>query len=180
MCLENGYHYEWTELLTHLSSGTLNIVIPTKYVFFAIEKRPIDYGTVIETGQNIPIQGEVSRKHAMEGFDLASVGSPDKLYVQYRLQVMSKAYYWAKAYAELFPEEMKVYYEDENVIYYCLTQEPYYLNNLKIDYGYNSLLPIEEGTNTQAEGEKKNTVQPGEAGTETEEEEVTESGEGSE
>jgi hypothetical protein len=139
MCLNNGRHYEWTDLLTKLSNGTMTIKIPTKYVFFAIEKRPICYGEVITTGEDIPIQGEVSRAHAQEAIDLESVASQDQLYVQYRLQLMSKAYYWAKAYAEMFPEEMKVYYEDDNVIYYCLTQEPYYLNNLKIDYQYNSL-----------------------------------------
>lgn len=80
-------------------------------------------------------------------------------YIEQRLQIMSKAYYWAKAYAEKFPEEMQIYYEDENVIYYRLTQETYYLNNLKIDYGYNSIdaninTNINTDTNTNSNREK--------------------------
>lgn len=133
MCLENGYHYEWLNLLQWLSSDLTDIKIPTKYVFFAIEKRPILYGEIIEDGEELPKLGEISEKWAKEEIDYTN----DITYINQRREVMSKAYYWAKAYAEKFPDEMKVYYEDDDVIYYCLTQEPYYLNNLKIDYGYN-------------------------------------------
>ncbi len=79
--------------------------------------------------------GTVSEYYAKQEISYES----DMAYIEQRLQIMSKAYYWAKAYAEKFPEEMQICYEDENVIYYRLTQETYYLNNLKIDYGYNSI-----------------------------------------
>lgn len=144
LCMENGYHYEWIELLQKLSSGITDIKIPTKYIFFAIEKTPIAYGEVIENGDEVPVLGKVSEYYAKQGFTYNN----DMAYIEERLQVMSKAYYWAKAYAEKFPEEMQVYYEDENVIYYRLTQEIYYLNNLKIDYGYNAITE-EKGENVQ-------------------------------
>lgn len=147
MCLQNGYHYEWTELLQKLSSGVTNIKIPTKYIFFAIEKRPIEYGTIIENGTEVPVLGKVSKYYAKQGFSYGG----DLPYITERLQIMSKAYYWARAYAEKFPEEMQVYYEDENIIYYRLTQEPYYLNNLKIDYGYNDITSAASAASQETE-----------------------------
>lgn len=135
MCIGNCYHYEWTDLLEKLSSGVTDIKIPTKYIFFAVEKRPIAYGTVFENGNEVPEQGDVSRYFAKQGFTYGS----DIPYKEERMQVMSKAYYWARAYENKFPDEMKVFYEDKSVIYYCLTQDPYYLNNLKIEYGFNSI-----------------------------------------
>jgi len=141
MCLGYGYHYEWTDLLKELSSGVTDINLPTKYIFFAIEKRPLKYGTMINVGEELPVMDLVTDEDAAEGFNYTGNDMP---YRNQRRQVMAKAYYWSKAYQKLFPEEMEVYYEDENVIWYRLTQEMYYLNNLKIDYGYNSLKPMTE------------------------------------
>lgn len=155
MCMQNGQHYEWITFLEKLSSGVTDIKIPTKYIFFAIEKKPIAYGTIIENGTKPPVLGTVSEYYAKQEISYKS----DMAYIEQRLQIMSKAYYWAKAYAEKFPEEMQIYYEDENVIYYRLTQETYYLNNLKIDYGYNSIdaninTNISTDTNTNSNREK--------------------------
>lgn len=135
MCFGNAYHYEWIDLLQKLSTGLTEIKIPTKYIFFAIEKKPISYGTIITTGSEVPVMGTISKEFAKQGFFYGG----DYAYKNQRMQVMAKAYYWALEYAEKFPDEMTVFYEDEDVVYYRLEQEPYYLNNLKIDYGFNSI-----------------------------------------
>ena len=40
----------------------------------------------------------------------------------------------AKAYQNYFPDEMTVFYEDDEIVVYRLKQNTYALNNLAIDY----------------------------------------------
>lgn len=49
---------------------------------------------------------------------------------------MSKMYYWAEEFRKLFPEDMSIYYEDEEFICYKLVQNTSNLYNLNIDFGY--------------------------------------------
>ena len=51
---------------------------------------------------------------------------------------MSKAYFWAERYMQYFPDQMRVYYEDQDVIIYEIKQNMFALNNFAIDYGYNT------------------------------------------
>ena len=55
-----------------------------------------------------------------------------------RIVLNSRMYYWALEYQKRFPNEMKVYYEDDEFICFYIEQNEYYLNNFAIDYGYNS------------------------------------------
>lgn len=142
MILNTGYHYEWVDLLEELESWEENlaIYIPTKYVFFAIEKRPISYNSVVDVLEkdgllgSDPVSPELANGEV--DFDIAD-SKRSKLYETHRDIIMSKAYYWATEYETLFPHEMKVYYEDEEMIIYRLEQDAYALNNLSIYYGYN-------------------------------------------
>ena len=54
-----------------------------------------------------------------------------------RFIVMSKMYYWAESYKNLFPTDMNIYYEDDEFICYRLIQNESSLHSLTIDYGYN-------------------------------------------
>ena len=56
---------------------------------------------------------------------------------------MSRLYYWAQAFMELFPNEMSVYYETDNFVCYKIIQNPYRLFNFAIDYEYNSTNPMD-------------------------------------
>ena len=54
-----------------------------------------------------------------------------------RAVTMSRTYYWAQAFQQLYPNEMKVYYENERFVCYYIEQNTYRLYNFAIDYGYN-------------------------------------------
>jgi hypothetical protein len=47
-------------------------------------------------------------------------------------------YYWAQAFDKLYPNEFRVYYEDDEFVCYYIEQNVYDLYNLAIDYGYNN------------------------------------------
>ncbi|MGB8452023.1 MAG: hypothetical protein WCD89_06795 [Anaerocolumna sp.] len=139
--LDSGFHYEWTDFLfgiNHYNDET-SVYIPTENIFFFIEKRPIAYGSLIPIGQEIPNYEEITKKDAGEEITDEYMEQPSKYYSDQELRtaIMARAYYWAQKYRYYFPNEMTVYYEDDNFICYHLKQEPYYLNNLAIDYGYN-------------------------------------------
>lgn len=51
-----------------------------------------------------------------------------------RTIIESKAYYWCQRFSELYPSEMKIYYEDEVFVCYYFQQEPHSPYNLAIDY----------------------------------------------
>ena len=55
-------------------------------------------------------------------------------YYYQRAVLESQAYYWANAYRKLYPNEMRVFFENDLYIVYLLEQNPYYLNNFQIDY----------------------------------------------
>ena len=51
-----------------------------------------------------------------------------------RSVLQSKLFYWCKYFKQLYPYEMEVYYEDENLICYKLTQNVFRLYELSLDY----------------------------------------------
>ncbi len=132
MVVGRGFHTEIIEFLKTMEytghRGAL--FIPTRYVYFFIEKIPIDYPVPYEnSGQSISEKG--ASKSLPLGTDLGVYQTEN------RWIVMSKMYYWAKAYQELYPNEMKVYLEDDEFICYRIEQNDYSLNNFAIDYGFN-------------------------------------------
>ena len=46
-----------------------------------------------------------------------------------RYILMSKMYYWAQRYQEIYPEDFTVYYEDDEFVCYKLVQNTSFLNN---------------------------------------------------
>lgn len=132
MVEDNGRHYETITFLEKMEglSNTSLITIPTKLVYFFIEKQPIDYAGTY--GKEIPA---VSLEGAKE-----DLPQNDGLNAYTRLNrwiTMSKMYYWAQSFEKLFPNEMKVFYEDDQFICYRIEQNNFRLYNFAIDYGYN-------------------------------------------
>lgn len=127
-----GYHYEVNSFLQEMEHvGNLgSIMIPTSKVYFFIEKIPIDYEKAYErSGQ--PISKEGAEK-PLPGGGRISVYQGENRWIE-----MSRMYYWAQAFQEKYPNEMKVYYETDDFICYCVEQDMYSLFNFAIDYGYN-------------------------------------------
>ena len=126
-----GYHYELSDF-ARKQKRTSKFTIPTKYIYFFIEKKPLDYTVTGQySGQ------EISKEGASQPY--ADYYSGNNMYKgDARYILMSKMYYWAQRYQEIYPEDFTVYYEDHEFVCYKLVQNTSFLNNLIVDYGYNN------------------------------------------
>lgn len=136
--IENhGYHYEIANFLYDMENYKegMSIYIPTEYVFFYVEKMPIEkYGWYFEvTDSFFKDRPKVSVEAALEELEEFNIEN-SAFNNEKRIQLMSRMYYWAQEYAMHFPNEMTVFYEDDEIMIYRLKQNPYALNNLAIDY----------------------------------------------
>ncbi len=139
-----GYHYELWEFITEMERYEPDkyLEIPTKYVFFVLEKNPIPYNvtrTMGEQYEDMPLNREDAKQVVTkEVLNISETGSM-KYYNIYenRRALEAKLSAWIEAYSKLFPEQMSVYMESEDCIVYKLEQNEYAWNNLAIDYGYN-------------------------------------------
>lgn len=123
-----GYHHEVHTFLKDLQrkGRTYSITIPTSKVYFFIEKIPIMYGRAYRGDEP-----EIDKIYADEPLPL---GSGISMYQGVnRLIEMSKLYEWAQEFAELYPNDVKVYYESENFVCYCVEQDLYRPFNFAID-----------------------------------------------
>ena len=158
MGLDHGWHYETITFLRGMETLEKNtkVIIPTKTVYFFIEKIPGYYAfSYAKSGQSI------SRKGASRS--LPNVGGIGMYQGEGRWIVMSRMYYWAQAFMELYPNEMKVYYEDNKFICYKIEQNMYHQYNFAIDYRYNQNKMQDE----TAEDTQDETQQQSEATNET-------------
>ena len=131
---DHGRHYETIQFLNDMEyTGFKGVVlIPTQYVYFFIEKKPIDYTVEYDkSGQSISKEG--AKRSLPEGdTDQIAMYKGENRWI-----VMSRMYYWAQMYQKLYSNEMKVYYEDDDFVCYRIEQNEYSLNNFAIDYEYN-------------------------------------------
>ena len=132
MGLDHGWHYETITFLRkqeHINKDT-KLIIPTEKVYFFIEKIPLNYSVVYSgSGQSI------SKKGASQS--LPNSGGIGMYQGESRWILMSRMYYWAQAFMEMYPNETKVYYESEDFVCYVISQNMYHQYNFAIDYGYN-------------------------------------------
>lgn len=130
---DHGYHYETIAFLNRMEKAGASgeIWIPTHYVYFFIEKIPIDYTQTYEgSGQSVSAKGAGEALPVYSGLDMYKGEN--------RWIVMSRMYEWAKAFQKLYPKEMQVYYETDDFVCYRVEQNDYSLYNFAIDYGYNT------------------------------------------
>ena len=127
-----GRHTETIEFLEDMEYWNRNkeVTIHTEKVYFYIEKKPLNYA-----GGYIGSIPEVSEEQAQqplpENSGLSAYSGVN------RSVTMSRMYYWAQKFMELYPNEVKVYYENDRFVCYYLEQNVYRLYNFAIDYGYN-------------------------------------------
>ncbi len=134
MVEDYGYFYEIVNFLREMEGEDAEeiLTIPTEYVYFFIEKVPIDYTvSYARSGQTISHEGASHR--------LPSGGGLSLYQAKNRWILMSRMYYWAQAFQKLYENEMKVYYESDAFICYQVKQNPYRLFDFSIDYGYNMM-----------------------------------------
>ena len=129
---DHGFHYETLTFLSEMerTPNYAMIRIPTKEVYFFIEKIPIDYNLpYFASGQRISEEGA--------SYILPGDGGIYSYQGFARWVLMSRMYYWAELFQKYYPNEMEVYMETDSFICYRVSQEPYRLFNFAIDYGYN-------------------------------------------
>lgn len=134
MISDFGWHYEIIAFLRQQKDLKQNsvITIPTEYVYFFIEKQPVNYADTAGSGVTLR---RVSKMGASQPVSTLSGIYPYS--GQDRWGTMSHMYYWAQAFKKLYPQEMEVYYETTDFVCYRLHQNVNSLYNLAIDYGYN-------------------------------------------
>ena len=139
MGLDHGWHYETITFLRkqeYMNKDT-KLIIPTENVYFFIEKIPLNYSIVYSgSGQSI------SKKGASQS--LPNSGGIGMYQGEGRWILMSRMYYWAQAFMDMYPNEMKVYYESEDFVCYVIPQNMYHQYNFAIDYGYNQFQTQED------------------------------------
>ena len=132
MVEEYGYHYEMITFLREIKDPEKKeLTIPTKNVYFFIEKKPVNYASTANALEGTPVSEEYAAQ---------PIPSDSGIYCYqgtHRWITMSHMYYWAQKMQALYPNEMQVYYETDDFICYRLQQNSYSLYDLSIDYGYN-------------------------------------------
>jgi len=125
--MDYGYHENLSKFMDMVNGNEAEYKIPTQYVFVFIEKTVLQdyyYGRV-----------DVSPEYANKEFVYMA---DNQDYYYQRAVLESMAYYWAQRLMELYPNTMRVYYEDDIYIAYLIEQNPYYLYDFQVDY-----LPVE-------------------------------------
>ncbi len=133
MAEEYGYHYEVRDLLIdNLGLNARNYLsVPSSRVYVFIEKIPGDYDE--------PYEGSGSRVSMASATKPMPISKGIEIYKgQYRHILMSKLYYWAKAFAEAYENETSIYYEDDEFICYEIRQNVDRPYDLSFDYGFNN------------------------------------------
>lgn len=146
---DSGYHYELWDFISSMEmySEDMYLEIPTKYVFFILEKKPVIYNQYRVT--NIDYNIEPLNKEDAKGiFNRQMLGISDegvmKFYniLENRRMMEAKLYCWVEEYSKAFPEQMEVYMEDDECIVYKFEQNIFMFNNFAINYGYNEVPDI--------------------------------------
>lgn len=149
--IQYGYHEDLLAFVE--ASDKTEYILPTKYVFVYIEKRPIHYAQrhffkgprwlaltkypeffpADITSQYPEIRASNISQDAA-GKDLL-YSNPWQAYVRLdnRTILESKAYEWCKRFSEIYPRTLNVYYEDDDFVCYYFEQEPNAPYNLAIE-----------------------------------------------
>lgn len=134
MMAGSGWHYEVIDFLQSMEHYDADDVmeIPTPYVFFFIEKESLNY---IRGEWDDSVDPTVSEEWASRELPVKS--GLEQYSGTNRIILNSKMYYWMQEYKKRYPNDIKVFYEDDEFICYFMEQNEYYLHNFAIDYGYN-------------------------------------------
>lgn len=150
MVRNRGYHYELWEFITNMEvyKENMYLEIPTKYVFFVLEKQPLIYNEVRYSDQkykNEPIDKEEANTiFTREVLGISETGTM-KFYniLENRRILEAKLACWLEEYSKAFPDQIELYMEDEECAVYKFEQNPYMMNNFAIDYGCNENTDLE-------------------------------------
>lgn len=146
-------NYGWHEELSLFIEKTRKeeYILPTEYIFLYVEKKPVHYAqfhfcegpswlasekyaeiySFVSSSQCPDVKASVISQKAAER-DLEVSGWYAYADLESRTILESKAYQWCKRFSQLYPSELKTYYEDEDFVCYYFRQEPNSPYNLAI------------------------------------------------
>lgn len=150
---QSGYHEEITRFVG-MQEGKMKLInnayrLPSEYIFLIIEKKSLKpaHATYF-AGPSWLVNRESSQKYNIEvqtlpiteeaaKTDISNINLKkwDDTYnnTESRNILESKMYYWAQDYMKLYPNEMSLYYEDENIVSYVIHQNPQNPLNLLLE-----------------------------------------------
>lgn len=148
-------HGRHEEILTLCEKQEMDeYILPTEYVFIYVEKKPISYahchfmdgpkwladneyaeffavyGTSVTPNY---MTGQISEELVDEDIFYFAKASDSYLYLFSRNILMSKIYDWCQRFSAMYPNEMKVFYEDDTFVCYYFKQNTDWLYNLVIE-----------------------------------------------
>lgn len=149
--IESGRHEEILDFYNR--SKQEKYIIPTEYLFFYVEKKPIQYAQYhFFTGPRWLAQAKYTKFYKYsnavlsEGDEIANsqisefllndpitiTGKASDAYsnIKNREILESEMYFWCQKFKMHFPNEIKVYYEDEDFICYVVKQNTDHLYDL--------------------------------------------------
>ena len=150
MVIGKGWHTELWEFITDLEDNVKArkageepepIYIPTPYVFFYLEKKPLRANRVnFYAGEMAKDEPPLTIEDSMADLDAELnkhvLDLIDKRYTipELRRVYEGKLKLWIDKYQKYYPRELTLYYEDKDIWVYKLEQNEFYLNDLDIDY----------------------------------------------
>lgn len=139
-----GYHYELWEFITNMEGyqEDTEVEIPTEYVFFVLEKKPLEYNQYRLVGLDYEFEPlDIADAEGVLSAEMLGIKENDYMgyynTLEARRQLEAKLAAWLEEYSKAFPDQMEVFLEDDNVIIYRFEQDLFMPNNFAIDYGYN-------------------------------------------
>lgn len=138
-----GYHYESIDLIRKLDENRKEIYIPTEEIYVVVEERAISFASDrrkidrsdVNSDENV---NPVSPESALQEIDFSlgqgDIHGADAPYYFQRDKVMSKLYFWMEEMKEVYPGHISIYSKNDQVTIYKITQDPYFLLNLSLDY----------------------------------------------
>ena len=151
--IEDGRHEELLDFHNKLKQD--KYIIPTEYLFFYVEKNPIKYAqyhffdgprwlaqakyipnykystAILSEGDDIK-HSKIAEKYVDNSLEIMGKVSDAYTNIKNRRILESELYYWCQDFKKRFPNEIKVYYEDEDFICYIVKQNPEHLYDLGI------------------------------------------------
>lgn len=143
LCLFEGYHYQMAEFILELNEHDTNpeLYLAGENVFFYVEKRPNIYlDTHLQELGNLETLDEFDKNETFVNlqtkYGITKNTGLLSLYqnIEVNRILQAKADAWTTEYMKYFPDEMSVFYEDDEIIVYRIKQNPYALNNFSIPY----------------------------------------------
>lgn len=147
--IEHGYHEEILTFLNNQEKDTYTL--PTKYVFVFVEKKPLRYVQIHsfsgpawlardryyevmykKSGSVWPdyVGSEITEEEAGKEIIQYRKLSDSYSQLESRTIIESKLYYWCEDFMSQYPNEVKIFYEDEYFVCYYWKQNTQRLYNL--------------------------------------------------